>query len=110
MINADPQELAKFSDLAHRWWDEHSEFKPLHRINPLRLEWIERSVGGRSGPAGRVGGGGGGVRCESIGRGGGATGGGQAHAAKPQGGGPRRGGGCFSDSDSSPSSGRPSCR
>ena len=38
--NADPAELAKFSDLAHRWWDPHSEFKPLHQINPLRLDWI----------------------------------------------------------------------
>ncbi len=41
-LNADPQELAKFSDLAHRWWDPESEFRPLHQINPLRLEWIER--------------------------------------------------------------------
>ncbi|UUX97527.1 bifunctional 2-polyprenyl-6-hydroxyphenol methylase/3-demethylubiquinol 3-O-methyltransferase UbiG [Aquabacterium sp. J223] len=40
--NVDPQELAKFSDLAHRWWDADSEFKPLHMINPLRLEWIDR--------------------------------------------------------------------
>ncbi|HEY6898018.1 MAG TPA: bifunctional 2-polyprenyl-6-hydroxyphenol methylase/3-demethylubiquinol 3-O-methyltransferase UbiG [Rhodocyclaceae bacterium] len=40
--NADPQELAKFSDLAHRWWDPNSEFKPLHDINPLRLAWIDR--------------------------------------------------------------------
>jgi 2-polyprenyl-6-hydroxyphenyl methylase / 3-demethylubiquinone-9 3-methyltransferase len=39
-INADPAELAKFSDLAHRWWDLDGEFKPLHRINPLRLTWI----------------------------------------------------------------------
>ena len=39
-INADPAELAKFSDLAHRWWDTESEFRPLHQINPLRLEWI----------------------------------------------------------------------
>ena len=39
--NADPAELAKFSDLAHRWWDQDSEFKPLHRINPLRLDWID---------------------------------------------------------------------
>ena len=39
-INADPAELAKFSDLAHRWWDKDSEFRPLHQINPLRLEWI----------------------------------------------------------------------
>lgn len=45
MMNADPSELAKFSDLAHRWWDPNSEFKPLHDINPLRLDWIERSVG-----------------------------------------------------------------
>jgi 2-polyprenyl-6-hydroxyphenyl methylase/3-demethylubiquinone-9 3-methyltransferase len=39
--NADPAELAKFSDLAHRWWDTESEFRPLHQINPLRLGWIE---------------------------------------------------------------------
>ena len=39
-INVDPAELAKFSDLAHHWWDTESEFKPLHQINPLRLEWI----------------------------------------------------------------------
>ena len=45
MINADPQELAKFSDLAHRWWDPNSEFKPLHAINPLRLDWIESVLG-----------------------------------------------------------------
>jgi 2-polyprenyl-6-hydroxyphenyl methylase / 3-demethylubiquinone-9 3-methyltransferase len=41
-INADPQELAKFSDLAHRWWDTESEFRPLHQINPLRLDWIDQ--------------------------------------------------------------------
>jgi len=41
MINADPQELAKFSELAHRWWDTESEFRPLHQINPLRLDWID---------------------------------------------------------------------
>lgn len=40
--NVDPQEVSKFSDLAHRWWDPASEFKPLHEINPLRLEWIDR--------------------------------------------------------------------
>ncbi len=39
--NADPAELAKFSELAHRWWDTESEFRPLHQINPLRLGWIE---------------------------------------------------------------------
>ena len=40
-LNADPAELAKFSELAHRWWDPQSEFAPLHQINPLRLEWIQ---------------------------------------------------------------------
>jgi len=43
--NVDPAELAKFSDLAHRWWDPESEFRPLHQINPLRLEWIHGLVG-----------------------------------------------------------------
>lgn len=38
--NVDPSEIQKFSDLAHRWWDPSSEFKPLHEINPLRLDWI----------------------------------------------------------------------
>jgi 2-polyprenyl-6-hydroxyphenyl methylase/3-demethylubiquinone-9 3-methyltransferase len=42
--NADPAELAKFSDLAHRWWDPESEFRPLHQINPLRLAWIDDLV------------------------------------------------------------------
>jgi 2-polyprenyl-6-hydroxyphenyl methylase / 3-demethylubiquinone-9 3-methyltransferase len=40
-MNADPAELEKFSKLAHRWWDPQGEFRPLHDINPLRLEWIE---------------------------------------------------------------------
>lgn len=43
--NADPAELAKFSELAHRWWDPESEFRPLHQINPLRLDWIDSLVG-----------------------------------------------------------------
>jgi 2-polyprenyl-6-hydroxyphenyl methylase/3-demethylubiquinone-9 3-methyltransferase len=43
-MNADPQELQKFSELAHRWWDPTSEFRPLHEINPLRLEWINALV------------------------------------------------------------------
>lgn len=42
-INADEKELAKFSELAHRWWDPLSEFRPLHEINPLRLAWIAKS-------------------------------------------------------------------
>jgi 2-polyprenyl-6-hydroxyphenyl methylase/3-demethylubiquinone-9 3-methyltransferase len=44
MPNVDPQELTKFSELAHLWWDPDSDFKPLHRINPLRLDWIDRSA------------------------------------------------------------------
>ena len=40
MVNADPSELNKFGDLAHRWWDPDGEFRPLHQINPLRLDWI----------------------------------------------------------------------
>ena len=43
--NVDERELAKFGDLAHRWWDPNSEFKPLHEINPLRLDWIDRHAG-----------------------------------------------------------------
>ncbi|MFN4063974.1 bifunctional 2-polyprenyl-6-hydroxyphenol methylase/3-demethylubiquinol 3-O-methyltransferase UbiG [Azoarcus communis] len=43
-LNADPAELQKFSELAHRWWDPASEFKPLHEINPLRLDWIDRTA------------------------------------------------------------------
>ena len=45
MLNADRAELDKFGELAHRWWDPNSEFKPLHDINPLRLDWIEREAG-----------------------------------------------------------------
>lgn len=45
MRNVDPAELEKFSKLAHRWWDPEGEFRPLHDINPLRLEWIERHAG-----------------------------------------------------------------
>ncbi len=45
MINVDPLELEKFSQLAHRWWDPTSEFKPLHDINPLRLDYIDRIAG-----------------------------------------------------------------
>ena len=44
-VNADPAELAKFSELAHRWWDPDSEFRPLHQINPLRLDWINGLCG-----------------------------------------------------------------
>ncbi|TAL79846.1 MAG: bifunctional 2-polyprenyl-6-hydroxyphenol methylase/3-demethylubiquinol 3-O-methyltransferase UbiG [Burkholderiaceae bacterium] len=47
--NVDQAELDKFSDLASRWWDPESEFKPLHAINPLRLNWIQQKVGSLSG-------------------------------------------------------------
>lgn len=43
-VNADPAELQKFADLAHKWWDPNSEFKPLHEINPLRLNYIDGVV------------------------------------------------------------------
>ncbi|MDA8108493.1 MAG: bifunctional 2-polyprenyl-6-hydroxyphenol methylase/3-demethylubiquinol 3-O-methyltransferase UbiG [Betaproteobacteria bacterium] len=48
--NVDPAELEKFSQLAHRWWDPHSEFRPLHEINPLRLAWIgeHAAIAGRN--------------------------------------------------------------
>jgi 2-polyprenyl-6-hydroxyphenyl methylase/3-demethylubiquinone-9 3-methyltransferase len=45
MSNVDHAEIAKFEALAHRWWDIHSEFKPLHQINPLRVNWIDERVG-----------------------------------------------------------------
>ena len=45
MLNADQAELDKFGELAHRWWDPNSEFKPLHDINPLRLDWIDAAIG-----------------------------------------------------------------
>ena len=47
--NVDPAELEKFGALAHRWWDPHGEFRPLHDINPLRLAHIEKIAGGLAG-------------------------------------------------------------
>jgi 2-polyprenyl-6-hydroxyphenyl methylase / 3-demethylubiquinone-9 3-methyltransferase len=44
-MNVDPQELEKFDELAHRWWDPEAEFKPLHDINPLRLDYIDKLTG-----------------------------------------------------------------
>jgi len=44
-LNTDPAELQKFAALAHRWWDKNSEFKPLHEINPLRLNYIDDLIG-----------------------------------------------------------------
>jgi 2-polyprenyl-6-hydroxyphenyl methylase/3-demethylubiquinone-9 3-methyltransferase len=66
-MNADPQELEKFSALAHRWWDPESEFKPLHQINPLRLDWIDR-LAKLSGKAALDIGCGGGILAESMAR------------------------------------------
>ena len=57
--NVDPRELAKFGELAHRWWDPNSEFKPLHDINPLRLGWIDKCCALRGKRVIDVGGGGG---------------------------------------------------
>lgn len=65
--NVDPQELAKFSELAHRWWDPASEFRPLHEINPLRLDWIDRQAGLRGKQVVDVGCGGG-ILAESMAR------------------------------------------
>jgi 2-polyprenyl-6-hydroxyphenyl methylase/3-demethylubiquinone-9 3-methyltransferase len=58
-MNVDAQELAKFSEAAHRWWDPESEFRPLHQINPLRLQWIDGLAGLRGKAALDVGCGGG---------------------------------------------------
>ncbi len=64
-MNVDPLELKKFQDLAHRWWDKNSEFKPLHEINPLRLDHIDRKVGLRGKTVLDVGCGGG-ILAESM--------------------------------------------
>ncbi len=67
-VNADPAELAKFSELAHRWWDPDSEFRPLHQINPLRLEWLSRLAGGLAGKQVLDVGCGGGILADSMAR------------------------------------------
>ena len=65
-MNVDPAELAKFSALAHRWWDPTSEFRPLHEINPLRLGHIERLAGGLEGKRAIDVGCGGGILAEAM--------------------------------------------
>ena len=67
-VNADPAELAKFSELAHRWWDPESEFRPLHQINPLRLGWIEQLTGGLAGKQVLDVGCGGGILADAMAR------------------------------------------
>jgi 2-polyprenyl-6-hydroxyphenyl methylase / 3-demethylubiquinone-9 3-methyltransferase len=67
-VNADPAELAKFSELAHRWWDPESEFRPLHQINPLRLGWIEQLTGGLHGKQVLDVGCGGGILADAMAR------------------------------------------
>ncbi len=64
--NVDEQELAKFEALASRWWDPDSEFKPLHDINPLRLDYIEERAGGLAGQRIVDIGCGGGILAESM--------------------------------------------
>ena len=67
MNNVDAQELAKFSELAHKWWDPESDFRPLHQINPLRLEWIDSLATLRGKQVLDVGCGGG-ILAEAMGR------------------------------------------
>ncbi len=64
-MNVDALELKKFEDLAHRWWDKNSEFKPLHEINPLRLDHIDNKVALRAKTVLDVGCGGG-ILAESM--------------------------------------------
>jgi 2-polyprenyl-6-hydroxyphenyl methylase/3-demethylubiquinone-9 3-methyltransferase len=64
--NVDYQEIAKFEELASRWWDPDSEFKPLHDINPLRLDYIDERVGGLAGRRTLDIGCGGGILAESM--------------------------------------------
>lgn len=68
MQNVDAAEIAKFEALASRWWDPQSEFKPLHEINPLRLEFINQRVGGLAGKTVLDVGCGGGILSESMAR------------------------------------------
>ncbi|ANO32982.1 bifunctional 2-polyprenyl-6-hydroxyphenol methylase/3-demethylubiquinol 3-O-methyltransferase UbiG [Vibrio breoganii] len=64
--NVDPAEIKKFADMASRWWDKEGEFKPLHQINPLRLQYVQDSIGGLFGKKALDVGCGGGILAESM--------------------------------------------
>lgn len=64
--NVDPAEISKFEELASRWWDPESEFKPLHQINPYRLDYIDGRAGGLAGKTVLDVGCGGGILAESM--------------------------------------------
>jgi len=66
--NVDPRELAKFSELAHKWWDRDSEFRPLHELNPIRLGWVEQLAGALAGRRVVDVGCGGGILSEAMAR------------------------------------------